>query len=95
VWAVWAAAPGGNALLAQHARDPAGDLVVFTSPADKNQQLLVIDTKTRVLAVYHVDTASGAVSLRSVRQFHWDLQLAEYNGVNPLPREIRQMIEQR
>ncbi len=60
---------------------------------DKHQQLLVLDPKLRVMSVYHVDSLTGVVSLRCVRQIHWDLQLADYNGVNPLPREIRLMLE--
>ena len=31
----------------------------------------------------------------SVRNIHWDLQMMEFNGVNPLPREIRLQLEQR
>ena len=76
---------------------PSGtELITFTSPAgDSHQQLIVIDPKLRVLSVYHVDLATGEVALKSVRQIHWDLQLSEFNGVNPLPREIRLMLEQR
>jgi len=28
-----------------------------------------------------------------VRNFQWDLLLSEFNATNPLPREIRSMIE--
>lgn len=72
------------------------ELITFTSPAgESHQQLIVIDPKLRVLSVYHVDLASGEVALKSVRQIHWDLQLSEFNGVNPLPREIRLMLDKR
>jgi|SRR5690606_15285519 len=70
------------------------DLITHVLPGgDKYQQLLVIDPRLRVASVYHVETATGVIALRSVRQIHWDLQLAEYNGVNPLPREIRLMLD--
>lgn len=71
------------------------DLITSTAMTSDNRQLVtIIDPKTRVLAVYVVDGASGNVALKSVRNFHWDLQLVEFNGVNPLPREIQSLIEQ-
>lgn len=73
----------------------ASDLITSTAPAADNRQLVtVIDPKTRVLAVYMIDGATGEVSLKSVRAFQWDLQLAEFNGTTPLPREIRSLVEQ-
>ncbi len=61
---------------------------------DNRQQLLVIDPELHVMGVYHVD-ANGEVTLKSVRNFHWDLQMEQFNGTNPLPREIRSMMQQR
>ncbi len=63
--------------------------------ADNRQQLTVIDPQTRVMSVYHIDVTSGAITLKSVRNIHWDLQMSEFNGVSPLPREIRALLEQR
>jgi len=72
-----------------------GELITSTAMTADNRQLItIIDPKTRVLAVYVVDAATGNVALKSVRNFHWDLQLVEFNGVNPLPREIQSLIEQ-
>ncbi len=71
------------------------DLITFTAPGDKVQQLIVIEPGQKVVAVYHVDSQTGKVALKSVRQFHWDLQIADFNGEKPLPREIRQMLEQK
>ena len=71
------------------------DLITSTaSVADNRQLVTVIDPKTRVLAVYMIDGVTGEVSLKSVRAFQWDLQLAEFNGTTPLPREIRSLVEQ-
>jgi hypothetical protein len=71
------------------------DLITSSTPVAENRQLVtVIDPKTRVLAVYLIDGATGVVSLKSVRAFQWDLQLAEFNGTTPLPREIRSLVEQ-
>lgn len=85
---------------AAHADRPASfqgtdDLITSTAMTSDNRQIVtIIEPKTRVLAVYMVDGASGNVALKSVRNFHWDLQLVEFNGVNPLPREIQSLIEQ-
>lgn len=70
------------------------DLITSTAPVAGNRQLVtVIDPKTRVLAVYMIDGTSGEITLKSVRAFQWDLQLAEFNGTSPLPREIRSLVE--
>jgi len=49
----------------------------------------VIDPRQRVMAVYHVDRASGEITPKSVRNFTWDLQMIEYNSGKPLPQDIR------
>lgn len=72
----------------------ASDLITSTATVANNHQMVtIIDPKTRVLAVYMIDGTTGFVSLKSVRAFQWDLQLAEFNGTAPLPREIRALVE--
>ena len=39
--------------------------------------------------------AYDAVTLKSIRNFHWDMQLLEYNGAPPHPQEIRSMLPTR
>lgn len=68
---------------------------IVTDLGEAKQQLIVIDQETHVLAVYQVQTVSGAVKLTSVRNLHWDLQMEHFNGVSPLPGEIRTRLEQR
>lgn len=70
-------------------------VAMSTEVDDRRTQLTLIDPNTRALVVYHIDKTSGEVSLRSVRNFHWDLQMDEFNGKNPLPREIRSLLETR
>jgi hypothetical protein len=71
-------------------------LITHTTPlGDNRQQLTVIDPEMRVMSVYHIETSTGQIVLKSVRNFHWDLQMLEFNGTNPLPREIRAMLEQK
>ena len=62
---------------------------------DRHQQITLIDPLARTMVVYHIDKSSGEVTLRSVRNIHWDLQMDEFNGKTPLPREIRSLLERR
>ena len=72
---------------------PASELIALSETVDqKYQQLTVIDPKLHVMSVYHIDFQSGAITLRSVRNFHWDLQMMEFNGSAPLPREIQALL---
>ncbi|MDX1944311.1 MAG: hypothetical protein SFU86_02815 [Pirellulaceae bacterium] len=95
VWAVGfpeasAQRPAGQA----HAGS--AELITLSFDAGEGrQQLTVVDPRTRVLAVYHVDRATGALALKSVRNVHWDLQIEDYNSANPTPREIRLLTDSR
>lgn len=72
------------------------DLIVIPLEGDEKSQLLtVIDSKRRVMSVYRIDRASGKITLCSVRSINWDLQMTEFNGESPLPREIRSLIQPR
>jgi len=76
------------------APEQGSELITFSSPAAENrQQLTVIDPRSRAMAIYHIDATTGVVSLKSVRNIQWDLQMSEFNGVSPLPREIQSMVQ--
>jgi hypothetical protein len=55
------------------------------SPGATGQLLYLIDTKTRAFAVYRIDPAhdKGTIKLEGVRQYHWDMKLAEFNNQKP------------
>lgn len=72
-----------------------GLLALTTNVDERRQQITLIDSQMRTMVVYHIDKPSGEVTLRSVRSIHWDLQMDEFNGKNPLPREIRSLLEHR
>jgi hypothetical protein len=57
-----------------------------------HQQLIVLESATKSLAVYHVHPQSGAVNLVSVRRLDADLAMDEFNGMDPTPSRIRQML---
>ena len=68
-------------------------LFVSTSPIDSGRQmLLVIDPERQVLAGYHIETASGEVSLQSTRALGYDLQLEDFNAKEPKPAAIQKML---
>ncbi len=70
-------------------------IAVSANVGEKYQQITIIDSKQRVMSVYHVEFATGAIALRSVRNFHYDLQLMQYNGKDPLPEDIKSLLPSR
>jgi hypothetical protein len=79
---------------------PAGgattDLIALSfDGGEGRQQVTLIDPRSRVMAVYHVDRSSGSLALKSVRNVVWDLQMEEFNTGNPTPREIKPLTQQR
>jgi len=73
-----------------------GQLIALATSVDEHrQQITVIDPADRVMSVYHIELATGKVTLKSVRKIHWDLEMSDFNAVSPLPREIRTLLEQR
>ncbi len=66
------------------------ELITHVSAPDGEPKMLtVIDPRQRVIAVYHVDRTSGAIALKSVRNFTWDMQMIEFNSGEPSPQDIR------
>ena len=70
-------------------------IVVPATVGEKTQLLTVVDPRSQAMSVYHVDLATGKIALRSVRSLRWDLQMSYMNNENPLPQEIRTLLEQR
>ena len=88
--------PDGNHAFAQRTSPAAdGDLIALAMPlADGRQVLTVVDPRLRVVSVYHVEP-SGGITLKSVRNVNWDLQMEAFNSAAPLPHDIRAQLEQR
>ena len=63
-----------------------------TAMGEHKQQMTVIDPDTRTMAVYHI--TDGEITLKSVRNIHYDMQMIVLNGTKPLPQEIRSLVEQ-
>ncbi|MDB4640361.1 hypothetical protein OAF56_01895, partial [Pirellulaceae bacterium] len=58
-----------------------------------SNQIALVDPEQKVISVYGIDRTSGEIKLKSVRKVEWDLQLDEFNGKQPSPREIRSNVE--
>ncbi|MBT6054181.1 MAG: hypothetical protein HN985_00205 [Planctomycetaceae bacterium] len=75
------------------AAEDTGGLWVSTSQIEPGlQMLLVVDPETKVLAVYHVESSNGKVSLRSTRALGYDLQIEDFNATEPKPSSIKKML---
>ncbi len=70
-------------------------IVVPMTLGERGQMLTVVDPRLRALCVYHIDAASGTITLKSVRKIEWDLQITHLNNDKPLPQEIRSLLEPR
>jgi hypothetical protein len=87
-WGDWPAAagpPAGTPVVA------AGGLQwqILQNPNTPAASVVILDPVRRVLAVYQVDSATGQISLKSVRKLAWDLELEGFNTKEPLPSEVR------
>lgn len=103
IWAIGAIQSGQGQSLSE-GRPPAApavggaaaNLIALSDQGqDGHQQITVIDADSRVMSVYHVDHATGTISLKSVRNIRADLLMDEYNTDSPLPREIRAILSQK
>ena len=72
---------------------PGEGLTALLGPVIENQQLVVlIDEERQTMGTYHVQVESGQISLRSIRNIRWDLQMDEFNGAEPSPDKIQALL---
>lgn len=71
----------------------AGLWISDTPLEDGRRLLVVVDPATRHAAVYHLDPASGSLTLASARDLTWDLSLDEFNAQEPRPAALRKMLQ--
>ena len=82
-----------NPVVAQRPPAMQGLIALSVRGGPETDFVAVIDPQQRVMGVYRIEPSSGEIHLRSVRNVHWDLQMDEFNGKRPSPREIRDMLE--
>ena len=86
--------PQGGAVSAASA-GPGGLMAFSKAMGDGQEQLILVDPHTRVLSVYHIESATGKTALKSVRRLEWDLQLNAFNTQDPQPLDVRTMVTPR
>jgi hypothetical protein len=90
----WADAQGPRATGQERVAVGPDLLALSHDGGDGRQQITIVDPRQRVIAVYHVERATGALQLKSVRNIHWDLLIEDYNSGSPAPRDIRALNDQ-
>lgn len=78
-----AAAPDPGGLQWQILQNPPGP------PA-----IIVVDPIRQVIAVYHIDSATGVITLKSVRPVAYDLRLRAFNVADPTPDAIQKKLNE-
>lgn len=85
LWGQTSGAPNGNSLVSSERLE-----VISSMLPNGVQQMVVVDSANRSMAIYHIDAALGKLALRSVRNLTWDLSMEQFNGQSPLPSDLRQ-----
>lgn len=81
--------------LAAENRQATSELTTHFAPSGGGPHTMaVVDPVGRVLSVYHIDASTGAITLRSVRNLSWDLQMIQFNSDSPSPQDIRNGLQQ-
>ena len=83
----------GNPVFAQQPPETNRLIALSVRGGPESDYVALIDPVQRVMGVYQIESTSGEIHLKSVRNVHWDLQMGEFNGNRPSPREIRDMLE--
>jgi len=86
-----------NPALAQRpVAEPSSELVALPAAIDSgHQQITIIDPNKRAMCVYHIELATGKITLKNVRNIYGDLLIDEFNGEAPLPKDIRAQLDRR
>lgn len=88
------AGPAPGAPAGSSPRAEAAGLWMSDSPLDNGRRLLiVVDPASKRAAVYHIDTATGTLSLKSARDLTWDLALEDFNAQEPRPAALKAMLQ--
>lgn len=98
---LWLVVSGGIAAAQPYGRglptpegDAGGRLWITTLPLDDVRHVLVVvDTAQKQVAIYHVDAATGTLTLKSSRDISADLQVGDFNAQEPKPAALRKMLE--
>ncbi len=65
----------------------------YDDPSGGPTRVIVIDSRLKRMAVYHVPADSGEIQLKSVRNLSVDLQVQDYNSGDPSPIDMQKMLQ--
>ena len=86
------AKPADSTIPAAATQDSDGQLQVMSAVLPTGvQQVVMVDTEAKTMAVYQIDPTQAKIQLKSVRNVIWDLRMEQFNGQAPLPSELRQL----
>ncbi len=60
--------------------------------ADGHKMIVVIDDDRQAMGSYLINTQTGQITLRCVRNFRWDLEMDAFNGTEPSPEKIQAIL---
>lgn len=93
-WLLGGGSRGSVTAAAPSAVGESRSLWIADSPIDDGRRLLlVVDPERKHAAVYHVDAASGSLTLKSTRDIGWDLLIEDFNAQPPKPADLKRMLE--
>lgn len=70
-------------------------LMTSSTLPNMQQQIVLVDTTTKTMSVYHIAPDTGIISLKSVRKMDADFALDEFNASDPSPSKVRSIINPR
>lgn len=71
-----------------------GVMVVAGQISDKTYGLYLVDYEKSTICVYQFLPNSHKLRLMAARTYRYDVQLDEFNTHDPLPREVRDLVQQ-
>lgn len=58
-------------------------------------RVIMIDPSQRVMGVYEIARDTGEIQIKSIRNFHADFQMLEYNSGTLSPADIQKTLERK
>lgn len=68
--------------------------VVAGQISDETYGLYLVDYENKTICVYQYLPRDRKLSLMAARTYRYDVQLDEYNTDDPLPSEVKELVEQ-
>ena len=88
--------PAAMAAPLMPAGGPTSGLITHVQELDgKLLRVIMIDPSQRVMGVYEITRDTGEIQIKSIRNFHADFQMLEYNSGTLSPADIQKTLERK